>query len=112
VAIVTVMVAVMTVITVMSAVTAMHEEMHQWAGEEEQPGKPPQEVGPMLGDEIEASNDEKADKYDIGAKAVATLLAGVVVSVIHPRLLYCETLPEPSIDLMARRGRVRHGCLI
>jgi hypothetical protein len=66
----------------------------------------------MLGDEIEAANDEKADKNDIGAKAVGTLLAWVVVSVIHPLLLYCDTLPELSIDPMALRGLVGHGCLI
>ena len=74
----------------MSTVTAMHEEMHQRAGEQEQPGKPSQEMRPMLGDEVETGKDEKSDKNDVCAGDRGTLLAAAMIAVIHLQLLHTK----------------------
>jgi hypothetical protein len=46
------------------AMAAMHEDVHERASQQQQEGQHPKYVGRVLGDEIEARNREKAEQYD------------------------------------------------
>jgi hypothetical protein len=41
--------------------SAVHEEMHQWAGEEQQKWEYPEEMRAVLGPQIERGDDSETD---------------------------------------------------
>jgi hypothetical protein len=61
--------------TAMTAVTAMHEDVHERACEERQPNKDAEDVGAMLGEQENAADDQKPDqdeprsrRYEAGSR--------------------------------------------
>jgi hypothetical protein len=74
------------VIAAMPAMPVMHKEVHQRAGEQKQPGKPGNhqpEMRPMLGEEKEPAEDEKADENDVGPRGEEALVLAIVIAMIH-----------------------------
>jgi hypothetical protein len=71
----------------MSTVAAVHKDMHQGAGKDEQPGKQPQKMRPMFRYEVEAGKAEENDENDVRARQ-STLISAFVIAAIHPRLLH------------------------
>jgi hypothetical protein len=55
------------VVATVLAVAAMHEDVQQGAGKQEQNWQETKEVGPMLRDEIEARNGKKSNPCEIGS---------------------------------------------
>ena len=49
----------------MATVTAVHEEMHKRAGENEQPREVWNEVGAVLSNEVEPGDGQESDQYNI-----------------------------------------------
>ena len=101
----------------------MHGEMHKRAGEQEQPGKPSQEMRPMLGDEVETDKDEKSDNNDVctgdrGTLLAATLERGVKVidrctAVRHEPYHAEKFRPDRnrcSKEFLARSGQRKDAC--
>jgi hypothetical protein len=73
---------------------AVHENVHQRAGEDQQKGPIPQvwdEMRPMLGHEEEATDREKADQDDISGGSKKAAFTAIVVTVIH-------ACAPPSLD--------------
>jgi hypothetical protein len=54
--------------TPMSTVPSMHEHVKQGAGEQEQKWQVPEEMRPMLGDQIKSGNHKKCDQHDVCAR--------------------------------------------
>jgi hypothetical protein len=73
-------------IAAVPAMPVMHEEVHQRAGEEKQPGKPGDhqpEMRPMPGEEKEPAEDEKAHENDVGTRGEEALVLAIVTVMIH-----------------------------
>jgi hypothetical protein len=54
------------------AVTMMHEQMHQWAGQKQKPRKiwdGCQQMGPVLGDQEKGPDREEANEDDASSRA-------------------------------------------
>jgi hypothetical protein len=72
----------------MSTMSAVHEKMHQWAGEEEQPRQEGKDMSAMLRDQKVPADRQEADKNDVGARGKETRLPAVMIAMIHFRLLH------------------------
>jgi hypothetical protein len=66
----------------MPAVTAVHEDMHQWAGQKEQPREEWNDMGPMFRDQEIAGYREKPEQDDVRARSEEAWLA-VIMVVFH-----------------------------
>lgn len=53
---------------IVPAVPAMHEDVKQRAGEDQQPRQPAKKVCPMFRDQVEGSEGEEAEKGDVGGR--------------------------------------------
>jgi hypothetical protein len=53
-------------VSAVSPVPAVHKDMQQRAGEQDQPWEPPEEMRPMFGDQIKPGDREKGDRDDAG----------------------------------------------
>ena len=66
----------------MPAVTTVHEDMHQGAGQKEQPREEWNDMGPMLRDEEIAGDCEKPEQDDVRARREEAWLV-VIMVVFH-----------------------------
>src|SRR3546814_5495068 len=53
----------------MPTMAAVHEQVHERAGEQDEIGQHTQEVRGMLGEEEEASDEQEADQNDLAARS-------------------------------------------
>jgi hypothetical protein len=58
----------------MPTMAAVHEQVHERAGEQDEIGQHTQEVRGMLGEEEEASDEQEADQNDLAALAHAMVM--------------------------------------
>ncbi|CUU17731.1 hypothetical protein CDS [Bradyrhizobium sp.] len=50
----------------MMAVSSVHEEVHEWAGEERQPEQQPEHVSPVFGEQERAGDDQESYQDQAG----------------------------------------------
>jgi hypothetical protein len=77
-------------VVMLAAVPAMHEDVHERAGQDQQEGPVPEigdEMCAMLGDKKESGNRQEAQQNNIETGAEETLLPVAVSFVVHLPLL-------------------------
>src|SRR6266568_7075771 len=74
-----------TAVMLMASMPVVHENVHQWARRQEQPGQVRKDVRAMLGHNEETADDGEQDEY-----------------LLHPSAYY----------VLARLGLLVHGCLL
>lgn len=78
---------------IVSAVASVHENVEQRAGQNDQPGEPPEQVRTMFGDQVEGANGKKAPQRDgRGGDAARRLVVMIGVSFArrHDRSTFLE----------------------
>jgi hypothetical protein len=86
-------------------VTAVHEHVHQWAGQDQQEGQGPEEVGPVFAQQKVCGDSAEYEKSDgiSGApkrrRAVLVGLSRVCMVVIH--------LKSPRVKLLVFAASIR-----
>src|SRR6266567_8811326 len=53
----------------MGTVAVMHEHVHQWAGGQEQPRQPGQNMRPMLGKQKKSTDEGKGEEHELHSRA-------------------------------------------
>jgi len=61
------------------AVPVMHEQVHQWASQDQQPRQHPEHMGCVLSQQEEAADQQKADAHDPYRGAPERLLFGLLL---------------------------------
>lgn len=67
----------------MASVAAMHKEMHQWAGQQEQERENAQHMGAMFGKEQCPADHKKAEHHEPRPGSQKAALPGVRMLVVH-----------------------------
>jgi hypothetical protein len=89
---------------------AMHEDVHQRAGEDQQERPIPQvrdEMRPMLGHQIEPADRQKADQHEVRARGKEAAFSAIMTIVIHsysPQMLD-RTLADQIVFVSAAAFR-------
>jgi hypothetical protein len=77
---------------IMSAVVMVHEEMHQRARDEKQQWPPAKEVHPMLFNQVETTDSQKANQHNVCARSKKTTRLAILIPVFHLDLRNRRTL--------------------